>query len=99
MHRMAAPPPLASRPEIFEGKQCTFGCSIRLAVGGSCVTECWDGVGRVPSGITVGEGPYGIKGQDWPLEMGLPSGKCVDVHGGSPEQALSHYGAKAGSGH
>src|SRR5512133_861919 len=34
-----------------------LGCSIGLAVGGSCPSRVLDGVGRYSGGITVGEGP------------------------------------------
>jgi hypothetical protein len=76
-----------------------FGCSIAPGRGRVVqVTECWDGVGPYSGGITVGEAAMGLKGQNWPLDNGLAE-RQRGRHGGSPEQVLSHYGAKDWSGH
>jgi hypothetical protein len=74
MCRMAAFPPLYSRPEIFQGKQCTLGAALAWPWKGRASHRVLNGVGRYSGGITVGEAAMGFKGQDGRSMMGLTSG-------------------------
>ena len=64
------------------------GCSIGLAMGGSCSDRVLDSVGRYFGGIIVGEAAVAF-GKTGRSMMAVPSGD-EDGHADSPEQTLSH---------